>query len=514
MPNKKPITLAGWKALKTHQKKIRRIHMRDLFESDAQRFEKFSLNIKGLLFDYSKHLITEKTLALLLKLAAETGVEDWRDQIFAGAAVNTSEKRAALHVALRGSVDTNLKINGENVEEFVTSTLKKIKGLSEDIRGGKFTDVVHIGIGGSDLGPHMVCEALKAFADGPRVHFVSNIDGAHITQVLSKLIPDKTAFIIASKTFTTLETLSNARAAQDWSKGQARFIAVTANSKAALDFGVAAEDILPMRDWVGGRYSLWSGIGLPIAISTGFENFEKLLAGAREADTHFQQAPAAQNIPMIMGMIGIWYRNFWNFSAYAVLPYAQDLHRLPAWAQQLDMESNGKNIDRDGRAIVDYATSPIVFGEPGTNSQHAFFQLLHQGTEIVPCDFIGAAHSNHDKPDHHTKLLANMLAQSRALMQGKDNIQNPQKHFPGNRPSSTLILDRLDPWHLGLLLALYEHKVFVQGIVWNINSFDQWGVELGKELATDFTKMLENGSKISAIDSSSTGLLRYIHNKR
>lgn len=513
MPNKKPTALAGWKALKAHQKRMRHTHMRDLFENDSQRFEKFSLKIKGILFDYSKHLITEKTLTLLLKLATESGVESWRDQIFAGAAVNTSEKRAALHAALRGSVDPNLEINGENISLFVSSALKKIKGLSQDIRGGKFTDVVHIGIGGSDLGPHMVCEALKTFADGPRVHFVSNIDGAHITQVLSKLTPEKTAFIIASKTFTTLETLSNAQAAQSWSKGLARFIAVTANSKAALDFGVAAEDILPMRDWIGGRYSLWSGIGLPIAISTGFENFEKLLAGAREADTHFRQAPAAQNIPMIMGMLGIWYRNFWNYSAHAILPYAQDLYRLPAWAQQLDMESNGKNIDRNGR-MIDYATSPIVFGEPGTGSQHAFFQLLHQGTEIVSSDFIGAIHPNHDKPDHHMKLLANMLAQSRALMQGRNDTQSPQKHFPGNRPSSTLILDRLDPWHLGLLLALYEHKIFVQGIVWNINSFDQWGVELGKELATGFTEMLENGNKISTIDSSSTGLLHHINNKR
>ena len=500
-----------WKALRTHQEQMRNTHLRTLFAQDERRFERFHIGIDGLLFDYSKNLITDETLKLLLGLAKECGIDNFRGQMFGGAAINTTEKRPALHVALRGSADKNLQIDGENVDAFVDSTLARIKTISEKIRSGKITDVIHLGIGGSELGPRMACEALSAQTDGPSIHFVSNIDGAHITQALKGLKPETTQFIIASKAFTTLVTMANAQTAKDWAGNTANFIAITANETAAHDFGIQAENILPLRDWIGGRYSVWSAIGLPVAIATGFENFEKFLAGARAADAHFHEMSLENNIPVIMALLGVWYRNFWDYNAQAILPYAQNLSRLPAYIQQLDMESNGKSTDRDGKA-VDYATAPVIFGDTGTNAQHAFFQLLHQGTDIIPCDFIAAAQSAYDLSGHQEKLLANALAQSQALMQGEEAKTAPHRNFAGNRPSSTLLITRLDAYHLGLLAAMYEHKAFVQGAIWNLNSFDQWGVELGKKLALGISEALENNKEIKSADSSTAGLLAYLAN--
>ena len=511
----KPLTQRdAWKKLKAHRAQIQTTQMRDLFAADAKRFENFHVSVKGMLFDYSKHIATDETMGLLMQLARQSALEERRDAMFAGEAINTSEKRAALHTALRGSTGPNLKNSGESVAEFVEQTLAQIKTLAEKIRGGNYTDVVHIGIGGSDLGPQLVYEALKSFADGPRVHFVSNMDGAHITQTLKNLKPQSTVFIIASKTFTTLETIANATVAMAWSGTPGNFFAVTANDAEAKKFGIAGDHILPLREWIGGRYSLWSAIGLPIAVACGFENFEKLLDGAHAADTHFKTANLEQNIPAIMGLLGIWYRNFHDLRAHAILPYAQDLHRLPAYIRQLDMESNGKSVDRAGKP-VDYQTAPVIFGEPGTNGQHAFFQLLHQGTDILPCDFIAAVRASHDLPGHHTRLLANALAQSKAMMEGDDSAAEPYRKFPGNRPSSTLLLDIIDPWHMGLLLAFYEHKTFVQGAIWDLNSFDQWGVELGKKLAINITEVLENNKETKFTESSTPGLIRHIlKNKR
>jgi glucose-6-phosphate isomerase len=505
-----PLTERGsWKALVRHAESMKSLTLRALFKADPQRFDKFHVNCDGLLLDYSKHNISEETLILLMQLAQECGVEDLREAMFNGAPINTTENRAVLHVALRGSVDENLTIEGENVAQFVNSTLEKIQYHSENIRKSQVTDVVNIGIGGSDLGPRMVCEALRHFADGPRLHFVSNIDGAHISETLSGLKPETTVFIIASKTFTTLETMTNAHTALGWSGRVENFIGVTSNEKAALEFGIAPDHILPMRDWVGGRYSLWAAIGLPIAVSAGFENFKKLLQGACAMDTHFRTAPLKDNIPVIMAMLGVWYRNFFDYRTHAVIPYAENLQRFSAYIQQLDMESNGKHVDREGRR-VNYATAPVVFGEPGTNAQHAFFQLLHQGTDITPCDFIAAVNPTHDLPGHHTRLLANMLAQARALMQGQPDAPEPHKKFEGNRPSSTILLENLNPEYLGMLLALYEHKFFVQGVIWNINSFDQWGVELGKSMARNITHSLNDPEQNAMTDSSTEGLVSHI----
>ncbi|MGB4057551.1 MAG: glucose-6-phosphate isomerase, partial [Alphaproteobacteria bacterium] len=444
---------------------------------------------------------------LLIDLAKTRQVEKQRDSLFNGDAINTTENRAVLHTALRGSFNEALSVNAENIAEFVESSLEKIAATANKIRDNKnITDIVNIGIGGSDLGAKMACWALHNFHSGPRTHFVSNVDGAEITHTLKSLRPENTAFIISSKTFTTLETMTNAETAKAWAGGTENFYAVTMNETAAQNFGIAPENTLPMRDWIGGRTSLWSAVGLPIAVAIGNENFKSLLAGAKDMDTHFQTAPLNANMPVTMALMGIWYRNFMGFSTHAVLPYAAELDFFPSFLQQLDMESNGKSIDRDGNEI-NYATAPVLFGAAGTNAQHAFMQLMHQGTDTIPADFILIKTPGHDLTNHHRKLNANALAQAEALMSGSPAPGGqPHRKFPGNRPSSTLVLDRLDPRHLGALIALYEHKTSTQGFIWNINSFDQWGVELGKTLAKD---ILDDKTGNSSPDQT-THALRHI----
>lgn len=515
MPSKNPAQTPEWKALQAHLKAMKTVHMRDLFAADSERFEKFHAGIQGaLLLDYSKHIITDETLELLAALARACDFEQRREDMFAGKKINTSENRAALHTALRGGADKNLVIEGENVAEFVSGTLSQIRALSDKIRADRsITDIIHIGIGGSDLGPRMACEALKFSADGPRVHFVANMDSSDITDALHACTPENTLVIIASKTFTTLETITNAKTAKNWIGDTARLIAITENTKAAADFGVHPENILPMRGWIGGRYSIWSSIGLALAIRTGFAEFEKFLDGAAVMDRHFRETPLTENIPVLMALLGIWYRNFMDFRAVAVLPYAENLCHFPAYLQQLDMESNGKGCAQDGSALS-YAVGPVVFGGTGSNAQHAFMQLFHQGGEPVPCDFI----LFHDPPvaelrDQHSRLLAGALAQSQALMQGMENSGDPHRHFPGNRPSSTLLFERLDARNLGMLMALYEHKIFTQGAIWNINSFDQPGVELGKTLAGPIAQALESRTELAKSDSSTTALVKKLQNK-
>ena len=513
MSNKPLTECKGWKDLEDHHKKMENVYMRDMFTKNPARAEHFSLKLDGLFLDYSKHIITEETMEKLLCLANDCDIEKKRDEMLSGAHVNTSENQPALHTALRGFVDKDLNIDNENILDFVNKTLKHIEKLSNDIRSNEnFTDIVNIGIGGSYLGPHSVCEALKDYAGNQNIHFVSNIDGSHITQTLKSLKPKSTLFIVSSKSFTTLETMANAKIAKDWIGSvneNNHFIAITANESAAREFGIKDSYILPMRNWMGGRYSLWSAIGLPIAIYTGFDVFKDLLAGARNMDKHFQETPLDKNMPVIMAMLGIWYRNFWNYNTHAISPYAQNLHKFPAYVQQLDMESNGKNIDKEGHEIS-YNTSPVVFGETGTNAQHAFFQMLHQGSDIIPVDFIAFINANHTLNTHHTQLLSNALAQSQALMNGSTVKNEMHRKFKGNRPSSTILLNKLDAYNLGMLLALYEHKIFVQGCIWNINSFDQWGVELGKELAKNITNIIENNETIQETDSSTQNLIHHI----
>ncbi|MCF8495446.1 MAG: glucose-6-phosphate isomerase [Alphaproteobacteria bacterium] len=515
MSSKPLIQKLEWDALERHRKNMEGQNISDFFEENLQRFDQFHIELDGLLFDYSKHRTTEKTLDLLISLATACGIEEARGGLFAGKPLNKIENRAALHPALRGSTEAGLHVGGEDITQFVETTLSRMEKLSGEIRSAGFTDIVHIGIGGSSLGSHMVCEALTPFANGPRIHFVSNMDGAHIAQTLQSLHRDNTFFIVASKTFSTAETLENLRAAQAWI-GEARiakhFLAVTANQKAARDFGILPDYTLPLRDWIGGRFSLWSSVGLPIVLSVGFENFKAFLAGARAADLHFKAAPLARNIPVIMAMLGIWYRNFWNMDSHAVLPYAQNLHSFLAWVRQIDMESNGKCVDLDGKR-VNYHTGPLIFGQAGTDAQHEFFQSLHQGTAIIPADFIAALRPEHLLHDHNTKLLANALAQSQALMKGEKNEAEPHRNFEGNRPSSTILLDRLDPYRLGMLMALYEHKIFVQSVIWNINCFDQWGVELGKTLAKTLAADLAEGLSNPMSDSSTKELVRHISDR-
>lgn len=517
-----PTHTQAWEKLKTHRIQMNDVTLRNLFDGDKERFNRYSLSLDGLLFDYSKNKITDETVTLLLDLAQAQKVEDWRDQMFQGAAINITEKRAVLHTALRRPKDDSVMVDDEDIMPFIHDVLARMRDFSEEVRNGSWkghtgkplTDIVNIGIGGSDLGPYMVCEALRPYTP-PHIHmhFVSNVDGTHLCETLKRLNPETTLFIIASKTFTTQETMANARAAKAWlieNLGEPSCVsrhvcALSTNMAAATDFGIDENNIFPFRDWVGGRYSLWSAIGLSICMATGFDNFRKLLDGAQRMDEHFRTAPLNRNIPVLMAMIGIWYRNFWDAASYAVLPYDQYLHRFPAFLQQMDMESNGKSVDRDNAPITDYQTGPVLFGEPGTNGQHAFYQLIHQGTDLIPCDFIGAKKSHNPLGNQHALLLNNMLAQSQALMLGRTLEEaggNPHRVFSGNRPSNTIVLDEVSPFTLGMLIALYEHKVFVQGIVWNINSFDQFGVELGKELAGKLEK--EDGQMF---DSSTQGLL-------
>ncbi len=519
-----------WAALAKHRAAMETVSIQSLFAKDAQRFDKFHVSSDGMLLDYSKHRATGETIKLLTALARACDLEGWRDRMFSGDAINDSENRAVLHTALRRPPADSVVVDGENVMPFVHGVLKQMQAFTDSVlskqwkghTGKPIDTVVNIGIGGSDLGPYMVCEALKPFKTRLDVRFVSNVDGAHIHETLKGCDPETTLFIVASKTFTTQETMANADTAKTWllkslqdpSAITRHFVALSTNETAVRAFGIAPENMFPFRDWVGGRYSLWSAIGLSICLSVGFSSFEKLLAGAHAMDTHFRSAPLEKNMPVLMGLLGLWYRNFWNAESIAVLPYSQYLHRFTAFLQQMDMESNGKSVDRQGRR-VSYETGPIVFGEPGTNGQHAFYQLIHQGTSLIPCDFIGAVSIENDLHAHQRILLANMVAQAQALMDGRGlaaSGNDPQKVFEGNRPSTTILLDRLDPYRLGMLIALYEHKVFVQGILWNINSFDQWGVELGKVLAKNILGSMDNPTGAKA-DSSTAGLMARISGK-
>lgn len=521
-----PALKKEWKVLEQHAREMSGQTLRGLFVQEPGRFSQFSLSVDGLFADYSKNNITAETLRLLLALASAQKVTDWRDRTFAGGVINTTENRAVLHTALRRGANDTVVADGENVMPFVHDVLNRMADFCARVHDGSWTGhtgkkirhIVNIGIGGSDLGPQMVMSALKPYAvKGVSVHFVSNVDGADIHDALSAVDPEETLFIVASKTFTTQETMTNANTAKTWllqrlggdaAAVEKHFVALSTNERAVRDFGISPANMFSFRDWVGGRYSLWSAIGLSVALGVGFKNFRALLDGARAMDAHFQTAPLEKNLPVILGMIGIWNRNFLNRSVQAVIPYDKRLGRFPAYLQQMDMESNGKGVDRDGHLITEYETGATVFGEPGTDSQHSFFQKIHQGTDVIPVDFIAAKQADHPYGHHHTLLLNNMIAQGQALMSGRTLDEaggDPNRIFSGNRPSTTIILDRLDPHHLGMLIALYEHKVFVQGIVWNINSFDQFGVELGKEMA----KNIEAGHT-GQMDSSTAGLITHL----
>lgn len=509
--------LPAYKTLSDHQTVMATKTMADMFLDNPKRFDQFNIKLDGLLLDYSKHIITDETINHLTELAAACNLESWRDKLFAGAPVNNTENRAALHHALRVPSDKHtIDDKGENIIPFILETRERMKKFSEKIRSNKAVKtIINIGIGGSGISTNMTYEALKHYHNkNISVRFVSNIDKNSLDDALQGLKPEETFFIIASKTFTTQETITNAQSAKKWIeaaglKSENHFAAITSNNEAAADFGINKDHIFPLKDWIGGRFSLWSAIGLPLAVVIGYDNFSKMLDGAHAMDNHFQNAPLNQNIPVIMGLLNIWYRNFWHTTSQAILPYSERLHVLPLWLQQLEMESNGKQVDRDGKQLP-YKTGIITIGQKGTNGQHAFHQLIHQGTDIIPCDFIGIIKSNAiGNSQHQNILLAHMLGQSKALMEGQKNSKNPEKNFPGNRPSSTILLDELTPYNLGMLLALYEHRIFVEGIIWNINSFDQMGVELGKTLAKDILSAFEN-DKPDNFDSSTNGLLNAI----
>lgn len=537
-----------WLALLKHYDTIKNHHMRDMFENDESRFDKFSLELNDILYDYSKNRITDESLKLLLRLADEADLPAWIEKMFTADLINHTEHRAVLHTALREQGNHQLVIDGVDVIPEIRQERERVKQLAEKIRTRKWrgatnqaiTDVVNIGIGGSHLGPLMVNEALRPYTlHDLNVHFVSNIDENHINDTLEYLNPETTFFIIASKTFTTQDTMVNAETARQWYINKLgsdeylyrHFSAVTSNVRLAKEFGINEENIFKMWDWVGGRYSLWSAIGLSIVIAIGSEQFDELLEGACEADNHFRNAPLEKNIPVIMALIGIWYNNFFGAQTMAVLPYDQHLHRFPAYLQQADMESNGKYVDRQGHE-VDYTTGPVVFGEIGIAGQHAFFQLLHQGTKLVPADILAPVYSFQCIARHHRALMSNVFAQTEALMRGKtkeeafeelksnglneEQIKQllPYKVFPGNRPTSTLLFNTLNPKTLGSIIALYEHKIFVQGIIWNINSFDQWGVELGKQLAKSILHELDDAEQIYTHDSSTNGLINYYKRQR
>ncbi len=525
-----------FEGLQSHKKRIAKTSMSQMFLNDENRFDRFSNSACGILFDYSKNLIDETSLEALFDLAREVDVEGARNDMWAGNKINFTEQRAVLHIALRYDGDDEIEVDGKDVMPQIRSVLQQMQQFSDGISSGeitgangqKFTDIVNIGIGGSDLGSEMVIKALKPYhRKHLKAHFISNVDGAQISDVLEVLNPQTTLFIIASKSFTTIETMTNARNAKKWLSNELgeqavgdHFVAISTNIAACADFGIKEQNIFAFWDFVGGRYSIWSAIGLSVAILIGFENFKKFLTGAAQMDEHFLSTPLEENLPIIMALLGVWYRNVWNFPTKAIIPYDQHLNRFPAFLQQMDMESNGKSVNKAGER-VDYETGAIIWGEPGTNAQHAFFQLLHQGTDIVPVDFLIAAKGHEDMPEHHNLLLANCLAQSRALMVGKDlaeveselatqGLIAPHKVFEGNRPSNTLIYEKLDPQTLGSFIALYEHKVFVEGVIWDINSFDQWGVELGKQLAKTLLKDIEGNKSNSKNDSSTAGLLRFL----
>lgn len=544
LPKINPTKTEAWKKLTTHFEQTE-LELRTLFKYNPNRFKEFSVQRSNYLFDYSKNLIDKQTFALLQDLAIECQVKAAIEAMLTGEKINETENRAVLHTALRDFSDKEILVDGENIKPGIRRVLKQMKDFSEKIISGRhlgfsgkaITDVVNIGIGGSDLGPVMVCSALKHYKTRLNPHFISNVDGNHIAEVLKNLDPETTLFIIASKTFTTQETMTNAASAKDWflKKGtqedvEKHFVALSTNIEAVQKFGIASENIFEFWDWVGGRYSLWSAIGLSIVLAVGYDNFEQLLRGAHESDTHFRTADFSENVPVIMALIGIWYRNFFDAGTYAILPYSQYLDRFPAYLQQGDMESNGKCVDRNGE-FVQYETGPIIWGEPGTNGQHAFYQLLHQGTELIPTDFIGFVESCNNISDHQPILLANFFAQTEALAFGKTSSEARQdlektgksateieqllnfKIFPGNTPTNSLLIDSLTPYSLGQLIALYEHKIFVQGIIWNIFSFDQYGVELGKVLASKILLELHNDSPTTTHDSSTNGLIGYYKEK-
>ncbi|HVZ73655.1 MAG TPA: glucose-6-phosphate isomerase [Polyangia bacterium] len=544
---------ASWKALQEHQRAIAPLHMRELFAHEPDRFARLSLRLGDLLLDYSKNRVTDETMKLLRALAREAGVEAMRDKMFAGEPINITEGRAVLHVALRNRAKRPILVDGKDVMPDVDAALAHMKSFSDAVRSGAWTGytgkpiraIVNIGIGGSDLGPVMVTEALKPYARADlALHFVSNVDGSHIAEALKRVDPETTLFLVASKTFTTQETMTNAHTARKWfleraggEQGGAKhvakhFVALSTNTKAVSAFGIDPANMFVFWDWVGGRYSLWSSIGLSIALAVGFDKFEELLQGAFEMDEHFRTAPLEQNLPATLALLGVWYDDFFGAATQAILPYDQYLHRFPAYFQQGDMESNGKGVTRDGER-VDYETGPVVWGEAGTNGQHAFYQLIHQGTKLVPCDFLAAVETHNPIGNHHELLLANYFAQTEALMRGLDESEArkeltaqglegakleallPHKVFPGNRPTNSLLYQKLDPRTLGRLIAMYEHKIFVQGVIWNVNSFDQWGVELGKKLAGAIVPELSSPGDVTTHDSSTRGLINeYKHRKR
>ena len=543
LPNCNPTTTQAWKKLTEHFTQTKENHMKSLFSENANRAERFSIKWNDFLVDFSKNRITEETMQLLLQLAEEVNLKDAIGNYFGAAIINQTEDRAVLHTALRAKESDTVLVDGVNVVPEVYEVKEHIKKFTESIISGKskgytgksFTDVVNIGIGGSDLGPAMVTEALKFYKNHLKVHFVSNVDGDHVQEVLRDLDPETTLFVVVSKTFTTQETLSNATTIKEWflkSGSQEdvakHFAAVSTNAEKIAAFGISHENVFPMWDWVGGRFSLWSAVGLSVALAVGFENFDALLKGANEMDEHFKNEDFDKNIPVVLALLSIWYNNFYNAETEAVIPYTQYLSRFSAYLQQGIMESNGKSVDRDGNR-VNYETGTIIWGEPGTNSQHAFFQLIHQGTKLIPADFIGFKKSLYGNTDHHNKLMANFFAQTEALMSGKtgDEVRTeleakemseaeiqkllPFKIFEGNNPTNTLLIDQLTPESLGSLIALYEHKIFVQGILWNIFSYDQWGVELGKQLAGNTLKDIE-GSEISKHDGSTLQLLQSFKN--
>lgn len=544
MQNINPTHTKAWKKLEEHFKENEKVHMRDLFQKDQERAQKFSIAWEDFYLDYSKNRLTEDTRKLLLELAEECKLKEAIESYFTGEAINQTEKRPVLHTALRAAKNAEISVEGENVVPEVQSVLKRMKQFSAEVIGGNrkgytgkaFTDVVNIGIGGSDLGPVMVTESLRYYKNHLKMHFISNVDGDHVHETLENLNPETTLFLVVSKTFTTMETLSNATTAREWFMKSApkeevskHFVAVSTSLERVQEFGIQKENIFPMWDWVGGRFSLWSAVGLSICLGIGYDNFEALLRGAGSMDQHFRNTDFEENMPVQMALISVWYNNFFKAETEAVIPYSQYLELFPTYLQQAIMESNGKSVDRNGNK-VDYQTGTIIWGEPGTNSQHAFFQLIHQGTKLIPADFIGFKESLFGDKDHQDKLMANFFAQTEALMNGKSGEEveeelrfkklsseeierlKPYKIFDGNRPTNTLLIEKLTPESLGKLIALYEHKIFVQGVIWNIFSYDQWGVELGKQLAS---KILADfaSNEVENHDSSTKKLLQlYIQN--
>jgi glucose-6-phosphate isomerase len=539
-PKINPTTTKSWASLQQHAAELKEVHMRDLFKNDSSRFDKYAFTFQDILIDFSKNRITEQTIDLLIQLAKECQLPAAIQAMFEGDLINETEQRSVLHVALRNFSNGPMYSQGQDVMPEVQRVQAQMRSFCDKVHNGEWKGytgkairyIVNIGIGGSDLGPLMVTEALRPYNQNVQSFFVSNVDATHIAEIVKKVNPEETLFLIASKTFTTQETMTNAFTARDWFLASAKeqehvakhFVALSTNEKAVTAFGINRENMFQFWDWVGGRYSLWSAIGLSIALTIGYDNFEQLLKGAHETDTHFKETALEKNIPVLMAMISLWYVNFFSAQTEAILPYDQYLHRFAAYFQQGNMESNGKTVDRNGE-LVEYATGPIVWGEPGTNGQHAFYQLIHQGSHIIPCDFIAPAQSHNPIGDHHPKLLSNFFAQTEALLNGKTEEEvekefikagkseeeiaklTPFKIFEGNKPTNSILIKKITPFTLGQLIALYEHKIFVQGVIWNIFSFDQWGVELGKQLANQILPELQNDAMVSSHDSSTNGLI-------